>query len=374
MEIPALLKMGGCEVDVFCAANSWAVQNSFYDNWINAPENEDEFVEQLITLVTRGGLQYDWVIPGEDVVLELLNARITDEQLFYKMLPLTKIENRQLLGSKAGFSNLCAKYGIKTPAYLVYEEGMSASEIGKKVGFPSLMKVNSSAGGYGIFKCENEQDITAHLAKIENKDNLVIQQIIKGYDINTEVLYKDGELIVYNYSKTTVIMKEFGVSTQRLFYHNTEVEQELIKAGRSLGLNGFGNVVFMYDEVKKEHFLIEIDVRPNTWVYYGKFTGNDFSEAVRKIINKDLTLIKQPDEFKNKAITLSLYKKDVYRCIMNKDLGGLMKWVFNVNNNWRYIPNYDRKLKKATNKYLYDSFMELFTHRIKKVTGTVRGD
>jgi len=171
-----------------------------------------------------------------------------------------------------------------------------------------------------------------------------------------------------------VIMKEFGVSTQRLFYHNTEVEEELIKAGRSLGLNGFGNVVFMFDEAKKEHFLIEIDVRPNTWMYYRRFTGNDFSAAVRKIIVNDLTLIKQSDEYKRKATTISLYKKDIYRCIMNKDVGGLLKWVFNVNNNWRYIPNYDRKLKKVINKYLWNSFTALFTHKIKKVAGTVRGD
>jgi len=113
-------------------------------------------------------------------VLEILNERITEEQLFYKMLLLTKIENRALLGSKAGFSNLCAKYGIKTPAYLVFKDNMSASEIGNIVGFPLLMKVDNSAGGYGIFKCQNEQDVTANLAKIENRKNLVIQQMIRG--------------------------------------------------------------------------------------------------------------------------------------------------------------------------------------------------
>ena len=374
MEIPAILKDAGCVVDVFCPADSWVLQNSFYDNWISAPQEEDDFFNKLVALVSSGGKQYDWIIPGEDIVLEILNNRISDEQLFYKLLPLTKIENRELLGSKAGFSKLCIKYGIKTPAYLIYHDGLTTSEISQHVGFPALIKVDSSAGGYGVYRCDNEADVAANLAKIENKRNLVIQQMIIGYDVNTEVLYKNGELMVYNYSKTTVIMKEFGVSTQRLFYNNPEIEEVLIKAGRSLGLNGFGNVVFMYDEKSNEHYLIEIDVRPNTWMYYGKFMGNDFSEAIRKIINNDLTLVKQPEKFKNKSITISLYKKDVYRCILHKDLGGLLKWVFNINNNWRYIPNYDRKLKKACNKYLFDAFSELFTHRIKKVTYAIRGD
>lgn len=366
IEIPALLKTGGCEVDIFCAEGSWAIQNSFHDKWVKAPAGEQEFVDELLSLINN--TQYDWIIPGDDIIVRLLNERITDEQLFYKIMPLTKIENRELLGSKAGFSNLCMKYGIKTPGYLIYEEGMQAGEIGRKVGFPALMKVDKSEGGYGIFLCENEQDITSNLAKITNKENLVIQQMINGYDVNVEVLYKDGELMVYNYSKTTMAMGQFGVSTQRLFYSNPEIEEVLVHAGRSLGLSGFCNVVFMYDEAKKEHFLIEIDSRPNAWMYYGKFTGNDFSEAVRKIIKKDLTLVKQPDEYKNKQITISLYKKDVYRCIINKDMGGLMKWVLNMNNNRRYIPYYDKRLLKACNKYLYESFAELFTHKVKKLT------
>ena len=144
-------------------------------------------------------------------------------------MPLTKIENRELLGSKAGFSNLCTKYNIKTPRYLIYNSSQTPAEIGKYMDYPFLMKEDKSEGGYGVFLCENESGLTAVLAKVANKENLVFQQFIKGYDINVEVLYKNGELLVYSYSRTLTIMGKFGVSTQRLFYQNNEIEPELVK-------------------------------------------------------------------------------------------------------------------------------------------------
>jgi predicted ATP-grasp superfamily ATP-dependent carboligase len=365
IEIPAILKNGGCAVDIFCVRDSWAIQNKFYDNWIEAPHDTDLFVDQIIELVEKKGSEYEWIIPGDDIIIRLLNEKITSEALFYKILPLTKIENRELLGSKAGFSSLCTRYGIKTPKYLIYTPEMTAASIGAYMGYPFLMKVDKSEGGFGVFLCENETSFPNQLAQVSNKENMVFQQFIQGYDINVEVLYRKGELMVYNYSRTLKIMGKFGVSTQRSFYSNTAIEGELIKMGRDLGLNGFGNVVFMYSEPEKTHYLIEVDVRPNAWMYYGKFTGNDFSEAVRRILIDDLRLVRPGSTQSNKTIQINLYKKDVYRCLVEKDLKGFLGWMFNKDGCWKYIPFYDSKLLKACNSYLFNSFRELLVHKIK---------
>ncbi len=369
IEIPAVLANGGCSVDIFCPKESWVLQNSFYDHWIEAPEEKSAFVDKLLDHIREHSTQYNWIIPGDDVIIRLLNDRITDEELFYKIMPLTKIENRALLGSKAGFSNLCRQYHIKTPGYVIYEDGLTTKDIINKVGLPALIKIDKSEGGYGVFLCSTEQDIIENLQRITDKNNLVIQQMIRGYDVNAEVLYKNGVLMVYNYSRTTKVMGQFGVSTQRLFYQNTSIEDILIKAGETLGLNGFGNVVFMYDETKNEHYLIEIDMRPNAWMYYGKFTGNDFSEAIKRVIKNDLTLIKPDTKYINQQVTISLYKKDVYRCIINKDISGLLKWIMNSNNNYRYIPNYDKQLKKACNRYLKNELLDLVKNKLRSLMG-----
>ena len=369
IEIPAILKNGGCTVDVFSVKDSWVLQNKQYDTWIPGNTDANIFLEELLCYIEKNTDKYNWIIPGDDAIIRALNARIIDEAQFYKIMPLTQIEHRQLLGSKAGFSELCAKYSIKTPKYLVYNAPLTPAYIGRYIGYPLLMKQDQSEGGFGISFCNNEQALIENLEKTPVKNKLVFQQFIKGYDINTEVLYKNGELIVYSYSRTLTVMGKFGVSTQRLFYHNDEVKQTLIQMGHSLGLNGFGNVVFMYSEEEKTHYLIEIDMRPNAWMYYGKFTGNDFSEGVRKIIKSDLSLVTPRDAGAGRQLNISLYKKDVYRCILDKDIKGLMAWATNRHNRWRYIPLYDGKLFAACTRFLFKTLGSFSANKIKRAFG-----
>ncbi len=369
IEIPAILSNAGCAVDIFSVKDSWVLQNKQYDTWIEGSPDAATFLDQLISYIEKNSSMYIWVIPGDDAIIRSLNERITSETLFYKVMPLTKIEHRQLLGSKAGFSELCARYHIKTPRYLIYNVALTPAAIGDYVGYPLLVKLDKSEGGFGVYFCEDELMLTNTLQKIVVKDKLVFQQFIKGYDINTEVLYRDGELLVYSYSRTLTVMGKFGVSTQRLFYQDNEVDTVLADMGRQLGLSGFGNVVFMYSEQEKAHYLIEIDMRPNAWMYYGRFTGNDFSEGVRRIINNNLTLVRPTEKEAGRQLKISLYKKDVYRCILEKDVKGLLGWLTNRDHCWKYIPFYDGKLFAACTGFLFNTFWRFSVNKLKRAFG-----
>lgn len=367
MEIPVILKTAGCTVDIITGKDYWVLQNNYYDNCIKISANKEDYLKELFQFIDKNGNDYAWIIPGDDIILGILNEVVTSEALFHKLMPITKMDNRELLSSKAGFSNTCKKYSIRTPKYMVYDQTMTIAEISNYMGYPFLLKEDKSFGGAGVFLCRHEQDLIENLGKVINKDNLVLQQFIKGYDINTEVLYRNGELIVYSYSRTLVILGKFGISTQRLFYQRPDIEAELIKIGRSIGLSGFGNVVFMYNELDDQHYLIEIDMRPNSWMYYGKYTGNDFSEGVRKIMKDDLTLLRRDNTIYPKEIKIYHYKKDVARCIVEKDVKGFIGWLTNKDKCWQYIPTYDKKLLQACNKYLFWFFKDLFKNKIKKI-------
>lgn len=43
---------------------------------------------------------------------------IQTEELFKVILPISKIENREMLSSKAGFSNVCERNNILSPKFL----------------------------------------------------------------------------------------------------------------------------------------------------------------------------------------------------------------------------------------------------------------
>lgn len=369
MEIPDLLTKGGCRTDVFCTQNSWAIQNNSYHKYIQGGEDPVIFVKELLSYVQSGQVNYDWIIPGDDIVLRMLNEAIDDELLFYKMMPLSKIENRSLLGSKAGFSALCAKYGILTPAFLIYDEQMTEERILSVMKFPFMMKVDQSEGGYGVFLCHDEDEFREKFRGVANKHHLVFQQFIKGYDVNVEVLYRDGELLVQSYSRTMKIMGSFGVSTQRLYYNNAQILPELIRIGRSLGLNGFGNVVFMFDEATCAHYLIEIDLRPNAWMNYGRYFGNDFSKAVSGIVSGTKGVMVADKRYDDTRKLILLYKKDVQRCLLEKDIKGLFGWFTNRDGRWQFIPRHDKKMWRACNRFLLHFLGELVQGKFRKVFG-----
>ena len=363
-----MLKNAGCVVDIYAAPGSWVLANSSYDWWIEASADEALFTSELLRFLEHHANDYQWIIPGDDIIIRQLNDFITSESLFKKVMPITKIENRALLGSKAGLSELCKQYNIKTPKYLIYEDGFTVDSIAGYVGFPMMVKEDESEGGYGVFRCNDKDELQARLSGITNKNNLVFQQLIIGEDINTEALYKNGILMVYNHSLRLKTIGSFGISTKRVFYQNDEIAGVLADMGDKLGLSGFGNIVFIQDKITHEYYLIEIDMRPNSWMYYGKFTGNDFTQAIRNIINDDLVLLKPDPEKSRKKLIIGIYKKDVYRCITTKDVSGLFCWLTNRNGCWRYIPLYDKKLFRAVNRYLFATFKEYAFGKFKKLT------
>ncbi len=359
-----MIKNAGCTLDIYAAKDSWVLANNSYDTWIEAPEDAGALLKHLLQFLANHVEEYDWVIPGDDIVVRQLNEVIMDDALFYKVMPLTKIENRAVLGSKAGLVEVCKKYGIQSPRQLTYNDELTIQDIAGYVKYPMIVKVDESEGGYGVFKCRTEADLAALLRNVEHKKNLVFQQMIEGEDINTEALFKNGILMVYNYSRNTKIMKDFGISTQRVFLQNNDLTEVLRKMGADIGLSGFGNIVFMRESKTGNYYLIEIDMRPNSWMYYGKFTGNDFSLAIKNIINNKLELLKS--EKQKKELVIGIYKKDVYRCITTKDFKGLFFWILNKKGSWKYIPSYDKKLLQSVNSYLLKTLKVYIANKFRK--------
>jgi hypothetical protein len=103
-EVPFVLNNAGCTVDVYCSKDSWLIKNNFYNKWIKCPSDIDEYQRWLFDIAYSK--KYDWIILGDEKLLKLF-SETTPNDLFITILPLTNIENKALLGSKKGFSDLC---------------------------------------------------------------------------------------------------------------------------------------------------------------------------------------------------------------------------------------------------------------------------
>jgi len=352
-EIPFIFKKAGCIVDVYCTRKGWLLSNSFHDKWIESSEDEKQFQDKLIGIANTN--EYDWIVPMDDECVKTMNNCITSEDTFKKILPLTKIENREILSSKIGLSNACKKHNIPTPGYVNYSEMPDVEMINKTLLYPILLKEDFSFSGHGIQYCEEPSQLASCLEKVRDKNNLVLQEFIKGTDIGVEALFKNGELVTYNAAVVKDYMSgTFSFTTKRIYSPNEAIEAHLITLGKSLGLNGFASIGYLYHPERNIYYLIEVDARVNSWMAYGRFTGHNFTDGIRRITKWGSGGSNSKSK-PGKTVEIAIFDRDVRRCVKHKDYKGLLKWFVNYKGYWRFIPLYDfRLLKRIMKKMLFD--------------------
>jgi predicted ATP-grasp superfamily ATP-dependent carboligase len=345
-ELPAIFKRGGClQVDLLCNKDTWLTSNRYYDNWIEIKDGTVEVSKQIIQLAQDKTKNYDRVILLDDLIIRLMNESVESEDLFKKILPLTKIENREMLSSKAGFSNVCERNNILSPKFILYSDSIDFSNNLERMNYPLLLKQDLSWSGAGIQFCYDKNSLEEGLTKIAVKENLVVQEYITGEDIGVEALFHKGQLITYNVAKILDYFEtKFSYTTRRVYFRDKEIEGLLKILGKSVGLNGFASISYIFEPNQHKYYLIEVDTRLNNWMTLSHFTGHSFSEGISRIIeagNNPAKVFADKSEDFNKEIEIALFYRDLRRCWKKKDLKGVMRWLFNYKGYWRFIPLYD---------------------------------
>ena len=356
-EIPFMFKRAGCTVDVFCSADSWLRSNKYHDRWFETSEIHSDFKNKLLNHVEENPDYYQWIVLLDDAAIKLMNESIQSEYLFKKILPITKIENRAILSSKIGLSVICEKYSIATPQFINYSEENNLQTISQKLHFPILLKENFSFSGIGIQYCADSFLLQDCLNKVTNKTNLVLQEFIEGEDIGVEALFRDGELITYNCAEILAYMhNKFSFTTRRRYYQSDEIASLLKILGKQVGLNGFASIQYVYHKGRNIYYLLEVDARTNMWMPYSRFTGHDFSEGIKKIISGDFYNINEPASLHE--VEISIFDRDLRRCIKYRDFKGILQWMLNYKGYWRFIRLYDFKIFYRTGKKMLKDLLK----------------
>ncbi len=355
MELPFVLTKGGCSVDVFCSKNSWLLKNKFYKNWIECPSENEVYKKKLLEIALDSSAGYNWIILGDEKLLKIFSEcnELSKTDLFKKILPIFDLKNRGLMGSKYGLCQLCVEYGFTAPAFLGYFHEPNFNPDSISLTYPFLVKQDLSWGGGGIVQCNSSLEFKTTLKKLNPEYPYIFQEMIKGKDIGVEAFYDNGVLLNYNAGEVKSYFKsKFSFTTKRSYFLNDDIRILLEKMGAAFTINGFASIQFIYNEQDNQYYLIECDLRPNFYIPYGRFTGQDFSEAIKKKINPNYQIAPNTKLSNNKTIEIALFYRDIIKCLKRRDLLGLLKWVINYKGYWRFIPLYDFILVKNIMKEL----------------------
>jgi hypothetical protein len=162
-----------------------------------------------------------------------------------------------------------------------------------------------------------------------------MQRKIMGREIDLSAFYQDSELIHFSYS--SIEAREYGKFSPSALRTYTQLEnvdhsvfEDLRRLGTATGANGFANISCIKSESDGKLYFIEADLRPNVWVNYPKFFGDDPATRISKYFS-DGEAIKYPYPIDSKfpdQILLPYFSRIK-----------LWELVFNKYNSWSYIPD-----------------------------------
>jgi len=129
--------------------------------------------------------------------------------------------------------------------------------------FPVIAKtVEGHGGGKGVKFLKDQKDLLNYYKTISFSCDTIIQEYIAGYDICTNVLCKDGEILAFSIQKATLFEKgDFTYQIGFDFVKNENLMQITKNLMSSLNWSGVANIDWRYDTEEKQFKAIEINTR-----------------------------------------------------------------------------------------------------------------
>lgn len=286
-----LLKRAGFEIDLICPGH---IDFDAQSISLIAPI-EDSLVQTAAHQVQKQ--HYDVVIlGGDDCIAEILDSDLADE-IKLKLLPVQHAENLIHLYSKCGLSKILQGSVVPTPAFAICNRPDELITAADQIGYPLFMKVDRSGGGDDVYECQSAQELTRKVVNLPYP--LLLQKKIVGKTVDLTSFYQHGKLVFFSYALFhKSIRGEFGPSSVRRYTQigalPAQIYQELNALGQILGANGFANVTCIECASTGKRYFIEADMRPNVWVDYGKYVGNDAATYFKDYFEAGKVMSKPP--------------------------------------------------------------------------------
>ncbi len=289
MAVLGLLTRAGFAVDVI-STNAFFTKNKSVRNYFLAEKDED----LLQTALESTRKEYSLIVVGDDPTLgRILNSGLSEEDKL-RLLPVISNKDLDHIFSKIGLSDAFSKNGVTTPDYLIANNEHELKTAARTLGYPIFVKIDSSAGGLGVFECLNDSDLDNSLNKLRIYPVLA-QKKIEGAEVSMEAFYQKGELVHFAYSTQEKYIYKFGPTSMRRYTQLACLEKnifnELSLIGKALGADGFVNMSSILSDHDNKLFFFEADMRPNLWVGHSKYFGDDLAKVINRHFTTGETII-----------------------------------------------------------------------------------
>ncbi len=275
--LPFLLFRAGFEIDAI-THKSLLDKNHFINREVIV-EKDCDFIAELAKVEL---LEYDLIVSADDTTLKVILDSNLDLERKISFLPVISEKYLGHIASKINLSYLLSEAQILTPPFLVIRTREEAVQAALNLGFPVMIKVDFSGGGEGVFECREIADI-AKIPQEKFSQPLLVQKKIMGHEIDLSGMFRQGELIYFAHSLFEKTATKFGPSLLRTYRKNIapQIFAQVKNSGKVLGANGFVNLSAIVTD-EGELYFFEADMRPNIWIDFARFIGDDPALRIKK--------------------------------------------------------------------------------------------
>lgn len=263
------------KIDLFVMARDpkAALRYSFRKKSFKAIDTDKDNMLNINSLLKEvDEKKIDLVLPIDEDAHKVISRNLELVHSKVKTSPIAPNDVYEAATNKWKLAKLCEENKIPYPKS-VYVEGTAFSDnIIEKMYFPILIKPESGHGGLNI-KIIKSKDELKNFFK-SNPDlsmgNYLLQEYVKGYDIDMSLLAKDGKIIAFTIQKGFIKRANvFAASAGIKFLYNEKLYNIIDRLIKELNFSGIAHLDLRYDEDQDEFKVIEINAR-----YWGSLTGS----------------------------------------------------------------------------------------------------
>jgi glutathione synthase/RimK-type ligase-like ATP-grasp enzyme len=327
--LPAVLARHGIHVTVLTAPEHQLALTRRSSARVSCAPGETATAEALLRHLDSGSAAYDFVILGDDPLLERI-ARLDGAS---HLLPCSS--NSDLAWSKHAFAKLCADEDLPSPATCAVRTAEEARAAATRIGYPLIFKSTTGFAGSGVHRCNDAAQLDRHLGHLDGEQPWLVQRFVEGPVGTVDTLFWQGRPVAWTSALVTSTCNgPFSSSTSRRFHRLAGLDQLLHRIGRRSGLHGFAGLDFIlrHDGTPA---LLEMNCRPTIGHSLGAGAGVDFGRVLAGLLTGQLE--ESPSQQPDDGRIIRFFPEDFGRSLGERDYRGALAWLL-LPSRWRLLP------------------------------------
>jgi len=138
---------------------------------------------------------------------------------------------------KEAMKQAVEKAGLRVPRHGRARSTQEAWAAVERCGFPAIVKPIDGAGSKDTYRCNDEQEFEAALAKVRHIEELSVEEFIEGEELTYDTVCADGRILFENVAwykpKPMILAQNPWISMQNIVLR--DLTQELPRPGVELG-------------------------------------------------------------------------------------------------------------------------------------------